>query len=169
MGCVGCVGAWVPLVVPRLHRQSFGKGNLTLAASRSAVSPWKEQVPVGVNESPRRAAHRRISQLQLRLLLPACLLPTAHSSRPLHAHARCRPPLPTTCEHSPLMMTMMMTQGLPPVFSGLTAEPSTPRRPWEILSNRPGPGCRTRPPSWPPPFSTWRGIVDMAGIAGVAV
>lgn len=89
----GCVGAWV---VPRLHRQSFGKGNLTLAASRSAVSPWKERVPVRVNESPPRAARRRISQLQLQLLfLPVCCpLPTAHCTLPtLPAHSSLMPAL----------------------------------------------------------------------------
>lgn len=136
---VQCAGAWVrgcvgALVVPRLHRQSFGKGNLTLAPSRFAVSPWKERVPVGVNESPPRAAHRRISQLQLRLLLLTvyCSLLTAHCPlstptprpRPIFAHTRYGPLL-----DSPRALPVDDDDtSLPPQFSALTAEPSTPAR-----------------------------------------
>lgn len=83
------MGAWVRWWFPGCTVNPSAR-ELTLAASRSAVSPWKEQVPVCVDESPSRAARRRISQLQLQLLLllAHCPLPT------LHAH--CPRPLPLT-------------------------------------------------------------------------
>lgn len=147
-----------------VHRQSFGKG------AHTRCFPFSRFALEGASHSRyRRVAVQSCPPKDFPAAAPAPT-PAAHCPLPtLHAHS----PHPLTITPAPYhpraLLVLMMTEYLPPQYSELTAEPSSRAYHWETLSNSPGPGCRTWPPSWPPPFSTWRGIVDMAGIAGVAV
>lgn len=138
-----CVGAWVRGWFPGCTVNPLARGTthiLLILLPVSAVSPWKEQEPVGDNESASQIPEmpaEGFPQLQLQLLLVLCPLSSAHSPGPNcpdSARARSRPLL-TTNEPFPLTMTR-------PAASVLWADGRAVHR--SIITGRHCPATRAR-------------------------